>query len=44
METSNSRKDCMDMSLGDLVQYYEDLVEESERKNEEYEKSLKRGN
>jgi hypothetical protein len=31
------------MSLIDLVQYYEDLVEEAERRNEEYEKSLKRG-
>ncbi|WP_157857713.1 hypothetical protein [Gottschalkia purinilytica] len=41
METSNSRKDCLQMPLADLIEYYEDLANEVERKNKEYEKSIK---
>lgn len=35
METSNSRKELLEMSIEDLVIYYDDLVEESERQYKE---------
>lgn len=41
LETSNNRKDCLEMSLFDLVQYYEDLIKLSEAKAKAYENALK---
>jgi len=32
----------MDMSLVDLIEYYEDLANEADRQNKEYEKHSKR--
>ena len=35
METSNSRKELLEMPIEDLVIYYDDLVKESNRRYEE---------
>ncbi|WP_459482118.1 hypothetical protein [Clostridium saccharoperbutylacetonicum] len=40
LETSNSRKDCYEMSLPDLFEYYDALVEEADRRNTEYKKLM----
>ncbi|MDB2161197.1 hypothetical protein [Clostridium butyricum] len=40
METSNSRKACYSMTLIDLFDYYDSLVDESERRNQEYKKAM----
>lgn len=42
LETSNSRKDCLTMTLMELMDYYDSLVEESDRRNEEYKKAMKK--
>ena len=41
MNTSTTRRECMDMALADLVNYYEDLCDESIRSKMEYEKGGK---
>lgn len=40
LETSNSRKDCYEMTLIDLFDYYESLADESDRRNAQYKKSM----
>lgn len=40
LETSNSRKDCYEMTLIYLFDYYESLADESDRRNSEYKKLM----
>ncbi|WP_160688319.1 hypothetical protein [Clostridium sp. C2-6-12] len=40
LETSNSRKDCYEMTLIDLFEYYEALADEADKRNSEYKKMM----
>ena len=36
LETSNSRKDCLEMPIIDFLEYYDSLIDESERRSKAF--------
>lgn len=43
LETSNSRKDCYEMTFIELFDYYDALADEADRRNKEYQKAVNKG-